>query len=1046
LLSLLSVLCIVPAALGETPVSIDFNRDIRPILADTCFKCHGPDPQQRTGGLRLDTQEGLLAESDGHRAVVPGNVAASELISRITSADPDVQMPPKSSGRELTARQIELLKQWITQGAPWSGHWAFAPLKEVQPPKTDTSDWCRNPIDQFVLNRLEQEHLQPAAEADRTTLARRAALDLTGLPPAAEDVSRFVADPAPDAWENYIDSLLRSPRYGERMAVSWLDEARYADTSGYQNDGPRQMWRWRDWVIDAFNANMPFDQFTIEQIAGDMLPNPTLNQLIATGFNRNHRGNAEGGIIPEEYQVEYVVDRVDTTSTVWLGLTMGCARCHDHKYDPISQRDYYQTFAYFNNIPEDGRAIKVGNSPPLVKAPLPEEQAQLDDLNRRIAAADIQVQNLRTELDRRQQEWESQSVPVVSDQWTIEDGLVSRFSFDGDLTDAVTGGAAPYVHTTEASEKMPATLFSDDAGHRGLVLDGSTLIQVGDTADFGYLDRFSLAAWIRPTADTGTIVSRMTPEFQGAGYYVQLEKGFLQVNLINRWLDDALRVQSRNPLPLNEWHHITVVYDGSRVADGVRVYVNGTLMPLDVQIDRLNQTFAAKEPLRIGGGQNAFSGSIDEVLIYQRDLSSDEVQALAAAETISEILALAAEKRTVLQQHKLTHYFVKQHAPATIRDAFDQQVSLQRQRRDLLDSISTVMVMQELPVRRATYILIRGQYDHPGELVEPGSPAFLPPLPEGVPNNRLGFARWLVSSANPLTPRVAMNRYWQRCFGAGLVRTTEDFGAQGDTPSHPELLDWLASEFVNSGWNIKAMQKLIVTSATYRQSSRVTADLLKVDPENRLLSRGPRFRLPAEVIRDQALFASGLLSEKVGGPSVRPYQPDGLWKEIATDMDYLQSHGNDLYRRSLYTYWKRTVAPPTMVTLDATSREACTVQRPRTNTPLQALALMNDPTFVEAARVLAQRALKDTYSSDRDRIDAVFRTVTLRSPRTEEQQILEEALRKYRLNFQRDSAAAEQLAKIGEFPRDAELNVAELASYTTLTSLIMNLDEVVNKE
>lgn len=1031
------------AEAAETKRTIDFSREIRPILADSCFKCHGPDEQQRTSGLRLDTQDGALAEIDGRRAIVPGDPAASELLKRIHSQDPELRMPPSDAGRDLTPQQRALLEEWIRQGASWSEHWSFRPLQAPEVPDTKDSSWSRNAIDHFVLKRLEAEELQPAEEADRLTLARRVSLDLTGLPPSPEALREFLADQSPEAYSNYVNRLLDSVHYGERMAIDWLDQARYADTSGYQNDGPRSMWRWRDWVIEAFNSNMPFDQFTTEQIAGDLLPDATVSQQIATAFNRNHRGNAEGGIIPEEYQVEYVVDRVDTTFTVWMGLTMGCARCHDHKYDPIRQRDYYQTFAYFNNISEAGRAIKEGNSPPFIKAPLPEQSAVLTSLDRRIEEAQAEIRSSRPELERAFAAWQTAGSGGTSSDWTLTGSLESRFHFDGDLTDRISEGAAPF-----AGDPVE---FSSEADGRiqSVRLDGRSHVVAGDIGAFGYLSRFTLATWMRPAGDTGTIISRMTPESEGDGYYVHLQNGYLQVNLVKRWLDDALRLQSRDKLPLDEWQHIAVVYDGSRTAESVRVYHNGRPLAMDVQVDLLNQTFLSPEPLRIGGGQQNFQGSIDDVHVYSRDLSEDEVRILAVRESIAEILAKPVSERSEAEQRKLLECFIQNEASESLRKPYRSLVELRQERRDYSDAIPTVMVMQEMATPRKTHILVRGQYDNPGEVVNPGTPSFLPPLSNSAPGNRLGFAQWLVSPEHPLTARVTVNRFWQRFFGAGLVRTSEDFGVQGDPPSHPELLDWLSAEFIRNGWNMKAIQKLIVLSATYRQSSRVTPELLRLDPENRLLARGPRFRLPAETIRDQALFVSGLLSPSVGGPSVKPYQPDGLWKEIATDMDYAQSHGQDLYRRSLYTYWKRTVAPPGMVTLDASSREACTVQRPRTNTPLQALALMNDTTFLEAARVLAQRVLSDPSRaavSEESIVGAIFERVAVRQPHPQETAVLLEALQKYRDRFRSHPESARQLIRIGEYPVNEALNPVELASYTTLTSLILNLDEVICSE
>jgi len=1029
----------VLAAAQDPSRKIDFSRDIRPILSDKCFTCHGPDENKRASELRLDTRESAFAERDGHAAIVPGDSAGSLLHQRITSTDPETQMPPPASGQELSTSQIELLSAWIQQGAKWTEHWAFLTPQRPVVPSLPDDKWSRSEIDRFILDRLLQENLKPSAEAGCRTLIRRVTLDLTGLPPTPKEVDAFLADTSATAYEALVDRLLASPRYGEHMAVAWLDASRYADTSGYQNDGPRDMWRWRDWVIDAFNSNKPFDQFTIEQLAGDMLENPTLDQRIATGFNRNHRGNAEGGIIPEEYQVEYVVDRVDTTSTVWLGLTMGCARCHDHKYDPIPQKDFYQVFACFNNIPENGRAIKEGNSPPLIKAPLPAQQAQLAQRDQQIHVAETKVAEMQSPLTAAQQEWAAMNHEDRVADWSITDGLVSHLSFDGNLTDTFRPAAGVF-------ETSPGEYTAGPIG-QAVKLESGSFVNAGDVGNFGYFDKFSIAAWINAAGPNGTVISRMTPVEEGDGYYMHLQNGRLQVNLVKRWLDDAIRVESHEPIPLSRWCHIAIVYDGSRVAAGIKVYIDGRLVSMDVKLDRLNQTFAAKtEPLRIGSGHSSFSGSIDDVRLYNRDLSAAEAALLAVPQTVSEILAIGREARTDAQQHKLAQYFLAIQAPAEIRDAHQNLVRLQRERRAFEESLPTVMVMQEMDQPRATHVLIRGQYDQPGEKVEPGVPAAFPPLPANAPQNRLGFAQWLMSPEHPLTARVAVNRIWQMHFGQGLVRTSEDFGAQGDLPSHPELLDWLATEFVASDWDIKKLHRLIVTSATYRQASEASPELLRADPENRLLARGPRRRLSAEAVRDQALFVSGLLTEKIGGPSVKPYQPDGLWQEIATDTDYIQSHEDDLYRRSLYTYWKRTVAPPTMVTFDATSREACIVQRSRTNTPLQALALMNDVTFIEAARVMAQRLMSEGGLSMAERTTYGFKTITARPPEPAELIILQRRLENSLQTFQKDPELSQRLIHAGEFPVNDEVDPCELAALTTVMSLILNLDEVLTKE
>jgi hypothetical protein len=956
--------------------AVDFEREIRPLLSDACYTCHGPDEGKRKAELRLDVREGAFREHEGRRAVVPGKPDQSELYRRLLTDDADDRMPPAKSGRSLTAKQIDLVRRWIAQGAAWSTHWAFVP-----PRRPDAAS-----IDDLVRARLRREGLQPAPEADRPTLLRRVSLDLTGIPPTPEEADAFAADGSPDAYEKVVDRLLASPRYGERMAARWLDAARYADTSGYQNDGPRDMWRWRDWVIAAFNENMPFDRFTVEQIAGDLLPDPTLEQRIATGFNRNHRGNSEGGIIPEEYQVEYVADRVDTTATVWLGLTLSCARCHSHKYDPVTQEEFYRLFAYFNNIPEHGRAIKIGNSPPYVQAPTPGQADELFRLEQAQLSAERHWSALRPAVQRSQSQWEETLKEPIP--WTVTDGLAASFK----------------------PEALP--------------------VEAKDVGKFGFLDKFTLAARVRPAGD-GTILSRMDPMGREQGYHVQLEDGRVHVNLVMRWLDDAIRVETEARLEPGRWRHVAVTYDGTRLASGVAVYFDGVPQKLQVNLDFLNQTFVTEHPFRIGAGRSPFPGAVDDVRVYGRRLSSDEVSWISIDDSL-----VPRPERTEAQAGKIRACFLERHAPDGLRKAYRDLVAIRRKVQAYRESLPTVMVMEEMKTPRETRILIRGEYNRPGAPVRPGVPAALHPLPPGAAPNRLALARWLVDPANPLTARVTVNRWWQMYFGAGLVRTVEDFGAQGERPAHPELLDWLATELLRTGWDVKRLQKTIVTSAAYRQSSRVPPELLERDPENRLLARGPRFRLPAEMIRDQALAAAGLLVEKRGGPSVKPYQPDGLWKEIASDTEYEQAKGEGLYRRSLYTYWKRTVVPPTMSTFDAPGREACTVRETRTNTPTQALALLNDVTYVEAARALAQR-------SD---ADFGFRRVLSRAPAAKEREILERAFRRSLERFRKDPESAKRLILVGDSKPDSSLDPAELAARTAVASLILNLDEAVTKE
>jgi hypothetical protein len=927
---------------------VEFNRDIRPILSDRCFTCHGPDAANRKTKLRFDLESGArIPLSGGRFAIVSGDPEQSEMVRRI------------ASGKEkLKPREIELIRRWIAQGAQWQPFWSLIPPRRPAAPAVRQAAWPRNPIDAFILNRLEREGLHPSPETDPATLIRRVTLDLTGLPPTPAEVDAFLSDSSPAAYEKVVDQLLASPRYGERMAFRWMEAARYGDTNGYQTDGPREMWRWRDWVIDAFNRNMPFSQFTIEQLAGDLLPNPTLDQLIATGFNRNHRTNGEGGIIPEEYRVEYVADRVQTTSTVWLGLTVGCARCHDHKYDPLAQKDFYRLFAYFNQIPnEQGFAWNYGNEDPRVKAPLPEQARHLADLDRRISAL--------------------RSAGVRPAPKPVEDSQV-------------------YHH--------PGSEYFD--GTRVIESDGKA-------ADFDYMQPFTYAAWIRPESPKGTIISHVEDYFEGMGHALYLLDGKLRLHIHRRFTDLGIRVETTAAIPLNQRHHVLVTYDGDRKAAGVHMYIDGRPQPLKILFDQNNEPIHhPKTPLRIGaGGGLHFTGEISDVRIYSRALTAEEASNLASGK--SEIVP-TPEQRSL--------------------------AALQAERDQFYRSIPTVMVMAD-GAHRDTFLLKRGAYDSPGETVTAGVPEILAQLPADQPNNRLGLARWLVDRNNPLTARVTVNRLWQTFFGVGIVKTVDDFGSQGEWPVHPELLDWLAVEFMDSGWNVKALIKTMVSSATYRQSSKTTAELLQKDPDNRLLARGPRYRLGPEMIRDQALFVSGLLVEKLGGPSVKPYQPPGLWQELGGGGGYKPDTGEGLYRRSLYTYWKRTVAPPFMVNFDSPNREQCTVFENRTNSPLQALDLMNDVAFLEASRKIAERMLAAS-----EPVTYGYRLLLARDPNPAQRALLLNLLDKLQATYRADPAAAKAFLSQGASPIRPDLNVSDLAAYTGLASLILNLDETITKQ
>ena len=921
---------------------------------------------------------------------------APAVLQRITSENKATRMPPAYAGHDaLNAKQIAVIKEWVDSGAEYQSHWAFMPPKRAP-----------GSVDHFVTARLAREGWQLSPRADRTTLARRVTLDLTGLPPTPTEIQAFVSDTTPQAYEKLVDRLLASPRYGERMAIRWLDAARYSDTNGYQSDGPRDMWRWRDWVIDAFQRNMPFDQFTIEQLAGDLLPNATLSQKIATAFHRNHRTTAEGGIVDEEFRVEYMADRAETTSTVWLGLTMGCARCHDHKYDPILQRDFYSMFAFFNNTPERGFVYNFGNEEPFIKAPTAGQETKLRELGERVKATAGAWQAAQASLRRQQVKWEK-SLKQKPQDWVDENKLVLR----------------------ENERKA----FDDEK-----------------LARFNHREPWTLAAWIQPESvdKTQCVLSRHEDYYEGQGYAVYVMNGKIRVHYTFRWTDLGMRFETKNAIPAGQWTHVAVTYDGSmKVRDGhAKIFVNGVEQELNILFDQNLWPLEHKAKFRIGAGggspETDFRGGIRDVRVYGRALTPAEVGTVRTETPLRELAA--KKKRTAGEQNKLNYAFLDKFLSAGLAKLKTDAASAQADYDKYLATVPTVMAMSENPMSPPeAYLLKRGAYDARGDKVAAETPHFLPPLPKDAPRNRLSLARWLVSRENPLTARVAVNRFWQMLFGLGLIKTVEDFGSQGEWPLHPELLDLLAVDFMESGWDVKRIVKQIVMSETYQQSSHVTPAMLARDPENRLFARAPRVRLPAEMIRDQALAVSGLLVERIGGPSVKPYQPQGLWRELFGGSDYKEDEGEGLYRRSLYSFWKRTVPPPFMINFDAPMRETCVVRESRTNTPLQALNLMNDVTFLEAARKLAERMVTEGGT---ERIAYGFRQVTGRAPREQERQVLARLLDQFQGAYAGDATAAASYVKQGQSPRTATVSDADLAAYTAVASILLNLDEAVTKE
>ncbi len=1041
--------CAIPAV-----AALDFNRDIRPVLSDNCFTCHGPDGKRRMANLRLDQKEG-----GAFRVIIAGDSAHSKLYDRISTEKKGMRMPP-GSATQLTPKQIALFKEWIDSGAKWDAHWAYIVPKRPELPEVAAKAWSVNGIDRFLLARLERENLKPSPEADRATVLRRVSLDLTGMPPTLAELDSFRADKAPNAYEKQVDRLLASPRYGERMAMQWLDLSRYADTHGYHIDSHRDMWHWRDWVIQSFNRNQPFDQFTVEQLAGDMLPGATVEQKLATGFNRNHMINFEGGAIPEEYQTEYVIDRLEATSNVWMGTTMGCARCHDHKYDPIKQKEFYQFYAIFNNIAEKGLDGRKGNAEPMIQLPSPAQVSRLEQATRDLAARTLVLDEKK--LKDAEAVWAENALDGLPK--ASREGLLAHYDFDGGLTDS------------SGNEHDGRFLLGDLTYPVGMVgkageFDGQVHARLGSFLQMDRAMPFSTAFFVRSSdKEPMAIVQKLDPATR-SGYQISFDEAIpignllrgakLSVRLAGQTPSDSIEIQTKRRLPTSSkdpdsgrpWYHVAVNYDGSGNAAGLRLYINGALEPVDILNDHLQGSFSNKAPLEIGNKKlgKPFKGQIDDLRIYSHILPEAEILTLAADQPARAVLALAPTKRVKEQNARLRDYFLTYVAAEPLRQAWADTKRLKTEIADLNEAIPTSMVMAEMPKPRETAILGRGDYQNRGEIVTPGVPAMLPPLPAGEPANRLTLAKWLVSGSHPLTARVTVNRYWQMYFGTGLVKTTEDFGSQGEQPSNPDLLDWLATEFVRTGWDVKGMQKLLVMSAAYRQSSRVTPELLERDPENRLLARGPRFRLPAETVRDNALAVSGLLKERTGGPSVFPYQPAGLWEDTAfgdvySAQHYSPSHGDDLYRRSMYTFWKRTSGPPSLITFDAPDREKCTSRRLLTNTPLQALVLLNDPTYVESARSLAQRMLLEGGADSGKRIRFGFRLATARMPSTEEVQVLRDLEERSISGYRHNPEQAAKLLKVGESTFNTKLDPVELAAWTTVASTILNLDETITKE
>ncbi|MEX2176137.1 MAG: DUF1553 domain-containing protein [Pirellulaceae bacterium] len=1030
---------------------LQYNRDIRPILTENCFACHGPDSAARKVDLRLDQRDAAVE----YGAIVPGKPDESALVERVHATDAEMVMPPPETKKQLTAAQKETLRQWVADGAEYEPHWSFVASQRPELPAVKNAAWVRNPIDAFVLAKLEAQNLSPAPEADRRTLARRLSLDLTGLPPSPQLVEEFVADSSPSAYENLVDKLMQSKQWGEHRGRYWLDAARYADTHGIHFDNYREVWSYRDWVIDAFNRNIPFDQFTIEQLAGDLLPGATLDQQIASGFNRCNITTNEGGIIDEEYAVLYTRDRTETVSQVWMGLTTGCAVCHDHKFDPLSTREFYSLAAFFNNTTQPVRDGNIKNSPPVIDVPSDADRPRWLALQGELAAIRGHIAARKTAAQPEHDAWLVGFSPDQLKTYVPTEGMRLRA-----VLNEGKGKSLQVTVDDQEREIARETDFASGAGRdktKAYSLTTDPPLELADVGDFEADRGFTVSVWLslQRRGQTGAILARMDNTSAHRGWDLWLEGDRVGMHIASAWPDDALKVVCQTALEPRKWTHVTISYDGSKKAAGLKVYHNGQPQPVTVAADKLTGSIKTAVPLKLG--QRHTSEKLSQMLlqdlrIYDRGLSPQEAEQLAKIDQLQDVLAKPAGERSPEEKTKVFEWWLAT-LDAKSRELDGQLKGLQQEEVQIKGRGTIAHVMNEKSEEAMAFILFRGEYDQRRDQVPAETPKFLPPLPEGAPNDRLGLAKWLLSDAHPLTARVTVNRFWQQLFGTGLVRTSGDFGITGELPSHPELLDWLAVEFRSPSdgspaWDMKQFFKLLVTSATYRQAAVITPEKLASDGDNRLLSRGPRFRMDGEMVRDYALAASGILVPKIGGPSVKPYQPEGVWEAVAmigsNTRDYKQDTGESLYRRSLYTFWKRSAPPASMDVFNAPSRETCVVRRERTNTPLQALVTLNDVQFVEAARYLAQRALLAS-DKEEDRLEFIATRVLARPLRSEELPIVKDSLASLSAHYQSHGEEAKQLIAVGESKADPALDAAQLAAWTMLTNELLNLDEVLNK-
>lgn len=1048
------------ATTSSVQAELQYNRDIRPILVDNCFACHGADSASREADLRIDQRDAAIEFG----ALVPGNADESEMIARILTDDPDELMPPPETKKQLTADQIDTLRQWVNDGAEYELHWSYLTptrpkkpdlaallaAREVEQEKhADLQNWSRNPIDDFVLARMLSLGLAPAPVADRRTLARRVSLDLTGLPPDPKVVAEFVADESPNAYEKYVDQLLTSPSWGEHRGRYWLDYSRYADTHGIHFDNYREMWAYRDWVINALNANMPYDQFTIENLAGDLLANATLDQQIASGFNRCNMTTNEGGIIDEEYLVLYTRDRIETVSQVWLGLTANCAVCHNHKFDALSQKEFYQMAAFFNNTTQDARDKNIKDTPPIVVVPKEEDRSRWLEIQPIVEERKKQVDARRKAAKPAFDQW-----LVAANQQSLAPPVSSSdLHFQAKL-DEGEGRTAQTLVVGESRETPlnESATWRDGIGGKALAMQGS-VAEFADVGDFEADQPMTSTAWIHvPANDTSAgIFSRMDVANSYRGWDLWMQGRRIGMHVIGSWSDRALKVVARDQVKANRWVQVTVTYDGSRKAAGIKIYYDGKRQKTNVSADTLGDaSIRTDAPFHLGSRHDAspFHGGLQDARIYRRVLSPAEIAVIGSHGRSLAALAKSPEARTEAEVNDLYTYWLSA-IDEEYKSRSAELAVVEREQNDIQARGTITHVMHEKDEPATAFILNRGEYDQRLDQVSADTPAVLPPFPAEAPRNRLGFAQWLLSSEHPTMSRVTVNRFWQEVFGTGLVRTAGDLGVSGELPSHPHLLDWLAIEFREAGWDVKQLFKLMVMSATYRQAAITTPEKLEVDPSNRLLARGPRYRMDAEMVRDSALAASGLLVNKLGGPSVKPYQPPGVWEAIAmttsNTRNYKRDAGEGLYRRSLYTFVKRMAPPASMDIFNAPNRELCVVTRERTNTPLQALVTLNDEQYVEAARNLAQLAITTGGEDIKGRLNLMGSRLLSRDFTVEEIAILENSFQKLLSHYESNKDDVQKLLAVGESVVDDKITASELAAWTMMANELMNLDEVLNK-